>query len=140
VAVEDRLTGHRPGVNPDVETGNPWVAAQQTPSTVVQQTLNGVPFRLSQVKVVGDVAARDCEQVAIRHGKPVLDQDCQRVLGNRRPAGRITERAPLLPRGVGLANAPEVGIVPGALVRVALPAERLQVSGSSAPPCFRGTM
>lgn len=86
MAVEDGLTGHCAGVDPNIETGNPWVTVQETPSTLVQQTLDSVPFRLSQVEVVGNMAARDCEEMAVRHRTAILDQDRQWILGNGRPA------------------------------------------------------
>ncbi len=82
-----------------------------------------------EIEKVGNVPARDGEQVTFSDWECILDQERERVLRNDRPLSDITEWATRFSGRIAVLDPAKVGVVTRALVSVAQPAQSLKVLG-----------
>jgi hypothetical protein len=78
-----------------------------------------------QVEVVRDMAAGDCEQMAVRDRKGIQHEKRQRVLRDNLTIFGLTEHATRLANPVAFMHGAEIRIVSCTFIRVTQPAERL---------------
>jgi hypothetical protein len=136
MAMPHRLTGGGPAVHADIEPSRCRVLSSDLAPHEVCKSLHSAMFAGEQVEVVHDVTSRNdecvkrCERIAVSNG------DRERVLGYQVIVGQFAEHATLLSNVVGGTHTAEVGVVGRTFVRVAFPAERLQILGLVAAAMF----